>query len=150
MTGSLNIRKTSRAMLRRSQTCNECKRRKVRCSGDENCTNCVRDGKPCRYASPSQTINSLQKYVFSAGSDIHISFLTDPFRRLQKCEELVQSMKAAWASHVPEIDINETICSSRNSRRDAVNEHESSELVAQQRKSTGQITGPWRASYEFM
>jgi transcriptional regulatory protein GAL4 len=51
----------SRHILRKAFACDECKRRKARCSGDENCTNCRRDAKPCHYSSPSHRLSIFQK-----------------------------------------------------------------------------------------
>lgn len=57
---------------RKSHACNECKRRKVRCSGGAKCSNCIRDGKDCRYSSALQTITTLQRQVLSHQLD-HLS-----------------------------------------------------------------------------
>ncbi|KAF7596668.1 hypothetical protein BBP40_000590 [Aspergillus hancockii] len=44
--------------------CNECKRRKLKCSGDLVCSRCVRDGVPCLYApnayASSNAVNSVE------------------------------------------------------------------------------------------
>ncbi|KAL1848416.1 hypothetical protein Plec18170_008014 [Paecilomyces lecythidis] len=77
-------------ILRKSFACDECKRRKVRCTGGDNCTNCVRDAKTCRYSSPSQKLLSLQ-------------------RRLQESEQLQKDMERAWSIHLPGVDLQAAI-----------------------------------------
>ncbi|KAL2833268.1 fungal-specific transcription factor domain-containing protein [Aspergillus cavernicola] len=80
----------SRHILRKTFACDECKRRKIRCSGDENCLTCVRDAKPCRYSSPSHQLSKLQ-------------------RRLQECERLVSDMEKAWMNYLPSVDLQEAL-----------------------------------------
>ncbi|KAL4978150.1 hypothetical protein BDW66DRAFT_165195 [Aspergillus desertorum] len=78
----------SRHILRKTFACDECKRRKTRCSGDENCLNCLRDAKACRYLSPSYQLSKLQ-------------------RRVQECERLISDIEKAWAAYLPSIDLQE-------------------------------------------
>ncbi|KAL4870662.1 hypothetical protein BDV12DRAFT_184287 [Aspergillus spectabilis] len=80
----------SRHILRKTFACDECKRRKIRCSGDENCTNCMRDAKLCRYSSPSHQLSKLQ-------------------RRLQECERLINDMEKAWTAYMPSVDLQEAL-----------------------------------------
>ncbi|KAL4921114.1 fungal-specific transcription factor domain-containing protein [Aspergillus aurantiobrunneus] len=80
----------SRHILRKTFACDECKRRKIRCSGDENCMNCMRDAKSCRYSSPSHQLSKLQ-------------------RRLQESERLVHDMEKAWAAYLPSVDLQEAL-----------------------------------------
>ncbi|GAD92150.1 C6 transcription factor [Paecilomyces variotii No. 5] len=77
-------------VLRKSFACDECKRRKVRCTGGDNCNNCVRDAKTCRYSSPSQKLLSLQ-------------------RRLHESEQLRKDMERAWSIHLPGVDLQAAI-----------------------------------------
>lgn len=79
-----------RQILRKTFACDECKRRKIRCSGDENCSNCRRDVKSCRYSSPSQRLSTLH-------------------RRLQECERLKNDMEKAWAVYLPSIDLQDAL-----------------------------------------
>ncbi|KAE8388474.1 fungal-specific transcription factor domain-containing protein [Aspergillus alliaceus] len=88
----------ARRILRKTFACDECKRRKVRCSGDDTCTNCVRDAKACRYSSPSQKLSSLQ-------------------RRLQEYEQLRQDVEKAWRMYLPNVDLQEALQSIRESRQ---------------------------------
>ncbi|KKK24896.1 hypothetical protein ARAM_000130 [Aspergillus rambellii] len=85
----------SRHVLRKSYACDECKRRKIRCSGDEKCANCVRDVKLCRYSSPSFQLSKLQ-------------------RRLQECERLIKDMEKAWTTYLPSVDLHEALQTVRN------------------------------------
>ncbi|KAH7193987.1 fungal-specific transcription factor domain-containing protein [Fusarium flagelliforme] len=78
------------SLSRKAQACNECKRRKVRCSGGAKCTNCTRDKKECRYSSVLESLTTLQ-------------------RRLNQAEKLISSMEKAWAVHLPEISIQDAI-----------------------------------------
>ncbi|BCR84029.1 putative C6 transcription factor [Aspergillus chevalieri] len=80
----------TRHVLRRSYACDECKRRKIRCSGDENCSNCKRDIKLCRYSSPSQRLSTLQ-------------------RRLHELERVKADMERAWAVYLPSVDLQEAL-----------------------------------------
>ncbi|PYH88242.1 hypothetical protein BO71DRAFT_488915 [Aspergillus ellipticus CBS 707.79] len=80
----------SRRILRKTFACDECKRRKIRCSGDENCNNCRRDVKPCRYSSPSHKLSSLQK-------------------RLHDSEALRAEMERAWVIYLPSVDLHEAL-----------------------------------------
>ncbi|KAL3480037.1 fungal-specific transcription factor domain-containing protein [Aspergillus californicus] len=80
----------SRRILRKTFACDECKRRKIRCSGDEKCMTCVRDAKSCRYSSPSHQLSKLQ-------------------RRLLECETLVNDMEKAWATYLPSVDLQEAL-----------------------------------------
>ncbi|KAL2816126.1 fungal-specific transcription factor domain-containing protein [Aspergillus granulosus] len=84
----------SRHILRKSFACDECKRRKIRCSGDENCANCTRDAKSCRYSSPSHQLSKLQ-------------------RRLQDREQLISDMEKAWAVYLPSVDLKEALSTIR-------------------------------------
>ncbi|KAL4763163.1 putative C6 transcription factor [Aspergillus foveolatus] len=84
----------SRHILRKTFACDECKRRKIRCSGDENCLNCLRDAKACRYSSPSHQLSKLQ-------------------RRVQDCERLINEMEQAWATYLPSVDLQEALRSVR-------------------------------------
>ncbi|KAF9894941.1 hypothetical protein FE257_004563 [Aspergillus nanangensis] len=81
-------------ILRKTFACDECKRRKVRCSGEANCANCQRDSKVCQYSSPSAKLSSLQ-------------------RRLQEYEQRQQDFETAWKTYLPSVDLQEAIRSSR-------------------------------------
>lgn len=76
----------SRAAARKNVACDECKRRKVRCSAEPNCSNCVRDEKKCNYSSPLQRVSVLE-------------------RKVRAYEELVQSIRRAWAVYVPDVPL---------------------------------------------
>ncbi|GLA74800.1 hypothetical protein AtubIFM55763_006046 [Aspergillus tubingensis] len=80
----------SRRILRKTFACDECKRRKIRCSGNENCNNCRRDAKSCRYSSPSQRLSTLQ-------------------RRLHELERLRADMERAWAIYLPSVDLQDAL-----------------------------------------
>ncbi|KAL4963225.1 putative C6 transcription factor [Aspergillus stella-maris] len=80
----------TRHILRKTFACDECKRRKIRCSGDENCLNCMRDAKSCKYSSPSHQLSKLQ-------------------RRLQEYERLVHDMEKAWTVYLPSVDLQEAL-----------------------------------------
>ncbi|CAG9947185.1 unnamed protein product [Clonostachys rosea f. rosea IK726] len=87
--GSLRIMTESNdhtRVLRKSFACDECKRRKIRCSGGDRCANCSRDSKQCRYSSPSQRLVSLQ-------------------RRLRESEAIRADMVKAWRLHLPGVDL---------------------------------------------
>ncbi|PLB51994.1 hypothetical protein P170DRAFT_401797 [Aspergillus steynii IBT 23096] len=83
-------------VLRKTFACDECKRRKVRCSGDENCSNCLRDAKACQYTSPSQRLWSLQ-------------------RRLQESERIRKDIENAWKVYLPSVDLQEAVRNTRES-----------------------------------
>ncbi|KAL4888341.1 fungal-specific transcription factor domain-containing protein [Aspergillus ambiguus] len=87
-------------ILRKSFACDECKRRKVRCSGEEICSNCVRDAKACQYSSPSAKLSSLH-------------------RRLQEYEQRQREIENAWKTYLPNLDLREAILTSRESPREA-------------------------------
>ncbi|CAK7233187.1 hypothetical protein SCUCBS95973_008509 [Sporothrix curviconia] len=80
--------------MRKFFACDECKRRKIRCSGGDQCANCDRDAKTCRYSSPSQRIVALQ-------------------RRLQESENVRRRMEQAWAAYLPGVDLATAMRSSR-------------------------------------
>ncbi|KAL5050235.1 hypothetical protein BDW71DRAFT_173446 [Aspergillus fruticulosus] len=80
----------SRHILRKTFACDECKRRKIRCSGDEKCLNCLRDAKACRYSSPSYQLSKLH-------------------RRVQDCERLINDIEKAWATYLPSVDLQEAL-----------------------------------------
>ncbi|OOF96769.1 hypothetical protein ASPCADRAFT_167898 [Aspergillus carbonarius ITEM 5010] len=80
----------SRRILRKTFACDECKRRKIRCSGNDNCNNCRRDAKPCRYSSPSQRLSTLQ-------------------RRLHESERLRADMERAWSVYLPAVDLQDAL-----------------------------------------
>ncbi|KAL4809138.1 fungal-specific transcription factor domain-containing protein [Aspergillus unguis] len=80
----------ARHVLRKSYACDECKRRKIRCSGDDSCLNCLRDAKSCRYSSPSYQLSKLQ-------------------RRLHESERLIHDMEKAWAAYLPSVDLQEAL-----------------------------------------
>ncbi|KAJ4179842.1 hypothetical protein NW755_012237 [Fusarium falciforme] len=77
-------------MWRKSHACNECKRRKVRCSGGTRCSNCTRDRKECKYNSALQTLTALQ-------------------RQLSRAENLIASIEKAWVVHVPDVKMQDAI-----------------------------------------
>ncbi|KAL1909744.1 hypothetical protein Sste5344_004592 [Sporothrix stenoceras] len=72
--------------MRKFFACDECKRRKIRCSGGDRCANCDRDAKACRYSSPSQRLVALQ-------------------RRLQESEHVRRRMEQAWAVYLPGVNL---------------------------------------------
>lgn len=81
---------STRAAARRNIACDECKRRKVRCSAEPNCGNCVRDGKKCSYSSPVHRASALE-------------------RKVRGYEELIQSIQRAWLVHVPHVPLQHAI-----------------------------------------
>ncbi|KAI0158360.1 fungal-specific transcription factor domain-containing protein [Xylariaceae sp. FL1272] len=96
------IHETATRLMRKSFACDECKRRKIRCSGGDRCANCFRDAKECRYSSPSQRLATLQ-------------------RRLRESEALRADMEKAWKVHLPDLDLETAL---RNLRRDSADEHD--------------------------
>ncbi|KAH8434471.1 uncharacterized protein LDX57_012116 [Aspergillus melleus] len=104
-------------VLRKSFACDECKRRKVRCSGEENCSNCLRDDKACRYTSPSQRLWSLQ-------------------RRLHESERIRREMEIAWKAYLPTVDLQEAIRSTRGSPPDTA------ATVKRKRKLSNEVEHP--------
>lgn len=93
--------------MRKSFACDECKRRKIRCSGGDRCTNCSRDSKQCRYSSPSQRLVSLQRCVRYTIILLQLQFiLMNIFcRRLRESEESRLALQQLLQSHVPGIDL---------------------------------------------
>ncbi|GME57569.1 uncharacterized protein K452DRAFT_72672 [Neofusicoccum parvum] len=75
---------------RRTHACDECKRRKVRCSGHEPCRNCQRDAKACCYSSPLHTIRQLE-------------------RRLSRCNKLLQNVQVVWRAYVPDTSLEDAL-----------------------------------------
>ncbi|KAI1322606.1 hypothetical protein F5Y16DRAFT_37156 [Xylariaceae sp. FL0255] len=71
--------------MRKSLACDECKQRKIRCSGGDRCSNCARDPKDRGYSSTSQRLVSLQ-------------------RSLRERESLRSEIERAWKLHLPEVD----------------------------------------------
>lgn len=76
--------------VRRNAACDECKRRKVRCSAEPRCSNCVRDGKACVYSWPTHRATDLQKKV-------------------KGYEDLVNNIKRAWSIHVPNVTLEDAL-----------------------------------------
>ncbi|CAK7204976.1 hypothetical protein SEUCBS139899_007739 [Sporothrix eucalyptigena] len=76
--------------MRKFFACDECKRRKIRCSGGDRCGNCDRDAKACRYSSPSQRLVALQ-------------------RRLLESENQRRRMEQAWAVYLPGVDLTSAL-----------------------------------------
>ncbi|KAE8149167.1 fungal-specific transcription factor domain-containing protein [Aspergillus avenaceus] len=105
----MNTSSRTRRVLRKSYACDECKRRKVRCSGDDTCANCRRDDKLCRYSSPSHRLSLLQK-------------------RLHESEQLRQDMLRAWKKYLPDVDLQDAIRVARES-------HSSPVVTSPKRKS---------------
>ena len=81
---------TRRRAQQRTHACNECKRRKVRCSGDDRCANCVRDGKQCQYSSSLNKVPALE-------------------RRLASAEHRLRLVQRAWDRHLPHVNLDEEI-----------------------------------------
>ncbi|XBQ86933.1 hypothetical protein V6000_002622 [Aspergillus fumigatus] len=52
-------------IIRKSFACDECKRRKIRCTGGDNCTNCVRDAKLCRRLQESEQLRKDMEKAWS-------------------------------------------------------------------------------------
>ena len=75
---------------RRSVACDECKRRKVRCSAEPQCRNCIRDSKRCTYSAPIHRVPALERTVV-------------------RYECLLQAMRRAWAIHVPDVPLEEAL-----------------------------------------
>ncbi|KAF2717663.1 hypothetical protein K431DRAFT_323003 [Polychaeton citri CBS 116435] len=75
---------------RREAACDECKRRKVRCSSEPVCSNCVRDRKTCSYSSPSHRVAALQ-------------------RTLRNYELLVESIGKAWTRYLPHVSLEDAL-----------------------------------------
>lgn len=96
---------TTRQASRKLHACDECKRRKVRCSTGEPCTNCRRDGKKCAYSSPLHKLSATQR----CDNKSVIFPVLIPDRRLQQAEQLIQSMEKAWALQNPTVNLRETI-----------------------------------------
>lgn len=86
---------------RKLPACNECKRRKVRCSGGENCANCKRDGKKCAYSSPLIALSATERFVQNSATDC----ITNLCRRLGAAERTIDMIKKAWALHLPHVDL---------------------------------------------
>ncbi|OAL53735.1 hypothetical protein IQ07DRAFT_640775 [Pyrenochaeta sp. DS3sAY3a] len=80
----------TRQVHRKLPACNECKRRKVRCSGGENCSNCRRDGKTCAYSSPLIALSATE-------------------RRLGAAERTIDMIKKAWSIHLPNVDLEDAL-----------------------------------------
>ncbi|KAH8703598.1 putative fungal-specific transcription factor [Talaromyces proteolyticus] len=64
--------------------CNECKRRKLKCSGGDVCTRCAANGMQCIYALQSRP---------PAGGDVPTSTLESPFMRLENMETRMSDMQ---------------------------------------------------------
>ncbi|KAM0723614.1 hypothetical protein Q7P37_000602 [Cladosporium fusiforme] len=75
---------------RRTAACDECKRRKVKCSTEPQCSNCTRDRKNCIYSAPIYRVSALQ-------------------RSLDRHELFIENVKRAWAQHVPSITLEQAL-----------------------------------------
>lgn len=91
---------------RRTHACDECKRRKVRCSGHEPCRNCQRDAKVCCYSSPLHTIRQLERYVIAAPAPMCPA---DRCRRLSRCNKLLQNVQVVWRAYVPDTSLEDAL-----------------------------------------
>ncbi|KAH7081554.1 fungal-specific transcription factor domain-containing protein [Paraphoma chrysanthemicola] len=75
---------------RKLPACDECKRRKVRCSGGDSCANCKRDGKSCAYSSPLIQLSATE-------------------RRLGAAERRIWTIERAWAINLPHLNLEDAI-----------------------------------------
>jgi hypothetical protein len=75
---------------RRSIACDECKRRKVKCSAEARCANCVRDNKRCTYSSPLHRASALEGSV-------------------KRYEALLRSIQRAWEVYLPDIPLEKAL-----------------------------------------
>ncbi|KAF2146915.1 uncharacterized protein K452DRAFT_72672 [Aplosporella prunicola CBS 121167] len=75
---------------RRTNACDECKRRKVRCNSLDPCRNCSKDGKTCIYSSPLHIIRILEK-------------------RLNHCEKLLGRVEMVWRAYVPDVTLQDAL-----------------------------------------
>lgn len=75
---------------RRSAACDECKRRKVRCSAEPQCRNYTRDSKQCTYSAPIHRVPALE-------------------RKVAQYECLLKATRRAWALHLPNVSLEEAL-----------------------------------------
>lgn len=96
---------------RRNVACDECKRRKIRCSADPDCANCARDGKTCVYSSPVYRVTALQRsaILYSVALGLLIWSLLMRLRQLQRNEAYLVKVKKAWQRHVPGISLEQAV-----------------------------------------
>ncbi|KAH6873794.1 fungal-specific transcription factor domain-containing protein [Thelonectria olida] len=80
---------------RKSHACNECKRRKVRCSGGTQCANCTRDRKECkRLYEAEQLVASMQRAWAVHLPDVKIE---DAIQQLESGNENVPHLETPAA-----------------------------------------------------
>ena len=99
-----------RAAARRNIACDECKKRKVRCSAEKQCSNCLRDGKLCTYSSPVHRVPALEKYDFR---DYYCRLLDLANLRIRRkirgYEQLFDTIKRAWDQYCPQVTLQQAL-----------------------------------------
>ncbi|KAF2163839.1 hypothetical protein M409DRAFT_31606, partial [Zasmidium cellare ATCC 36951] len=80
----------SNRKTKRNIACDECKRRKVRCSAEPTCADCARHGKVCIYSSPSHRVTALQQTI-------------------RHYETLLTSISKAWKTHLPNLPLEQAL-----------------------------------------
>lgn len=74
----------------RNIACDECKRRKIRCSADPVYSSRARDKKTCVYSTPTHRLGALQRTV-------------------HQYEALIESINKIWAVHVPYLSLEDAL-----------------------------------------
>ncbi|KAB8207905.1 hypothetical protein BDV34DRAFT_223102 [Aspergillus parasiticus] len=80
--------------------CNECKRRKLKCSGEPTCSRCARDGVPCIYTPSAYALSNAASSV----EEPHDEGVSARFQSVDRQIESLQREMRAMAARLRELE----------------------------------------------